>query len=669
MMRIGFASFMLLTVALTSSGLSLDTIADTLTVNPQDLSLLQTTSRHVTKLHNTPSFDHMHIVCHDEGCAEVKARLANIEKRVVDVKAKLEECGRNRKKLEADLGAAAKERGKAEAALAECAADRKKLSEDLAQCGKDRAEAERGLAQCSRERAKLEAELTQCATVDRPNAEKGLAKCAVERAALEKQLVSVIAKLKGQASGGSTPPKKSSRHRRRRRRSKASLVETDTETEDESEAESVQNLTSRKSEIEAQLETLRAQGRSLEESLSKINEQENKAMTMWNAMSAKFFNFWNKSEKNVALEKTVKKRMDELASKEKAEVAKLDINQRRMMLAKRGLMQADKKANDAQKDLNKEALSQLSAQKKLLSLLAEVHHLKQEEAKGKHKRGSEKLGQLSTAIEAKRQSGADEEECDDLRAQVITAQGKLQEASQGLQVCLKTKKEIQRKLDAVESARARAQKGLDHCLATKERLKTALEECHKRRDSAREKLQACLDRKKELKPKIEACHVKRDEARKKLAECLTKKKELKAKIAAAMAKLGPQKRSSLLELTDEMSGVREILEQALEDLKAANADFDITAQEIVEVGNTMKRSVQEMIAASQEDDAIMVELNKIDQMEFHDQQGAIELGAELEDALEALQKADRLSDAATVSAQVAEDAVAKVETSLLALDE
>merc|ERR1719324_153245 len=68
--------------------------------------------------------DHMHIVCHSEGCAEVKARLAAIGERQKVAQQKLDECSRTRKQLAADLAAAAKSRGKAEAALAQCATER-----------------------------------------------------------------------------------------------------------------------------------------------------------------------------------------------------------------------------------------------------------------------------------------------------------------------------------------------------------------------------------------------------------------------------------------------------------------------------------------------------------------------------------------------------------------
>merc|ERR1719262_685091 len=141
--------------------------------------------------------DHMHIVCHSEGCAEVKARLAAIGEAQKVAQQKLDECSRTRKQLAADLSAAAASRGKAEAAL----------------------------AQCATERGKLEAELRQCAEVDRPNAEKALAKCGKDRAKLEAKLAKVVKALKDKAAGGGKKRKSSRRRRRRRRRSKASLAE------------------------------------------------------------------------------------------------------------------------------------------------------------------------------------------------------------------------------------------------------------------------------------------------------------------------------------------------------------------------------------------------------------------------------------------------------------
>merc|ERR1719236_123561 len=123
------------------------------------------------------------IVCHTQGCAEVKATLAMIQAKQKVAQQKLDECSRTRKQLAADLAKAAALRGKAEAALAKCAS----------------------------ERSKLEAELRQCAEVDRPNAEKALAQCGRDRAKLEAKLAKVVEALKSKAAGGG----KSSRRRRR----------------------------------------------------------------------------------------------------------------------------------------------------------------------------------------------------------------------------------------------------------------------------------------------------------------------------------------------------------------------------------------------------------------------------------------------------------------------
>merc|ERR1719399_2569169 len=136
------------------------------------------------KVHDMP--DHMSIVCHSEGCAEVKARLATIQEKQKVAQQKLDECSRNRKQLAQDLAAAAAKRGKAEKALRQCAEV-------------DRPNAEKALAKCAKERAQLEAELKQCAEIDRPNAEK-------EKAGGG-----------GGAAGGEPPAKKKSSRRRRRR--------------------------------------------------------------------------------------------------------------------------------------------------------------------------------------------------------------------------------------------------------------------------------------------------------------------------------------------------------------------------------------------------------------------------------------------------------------------
>merc|ERR1719421_2024064 len=143
-----------------------------------------------------------HIVCHTEGCAEVKARLATIQQKQKVAQQKLDECSRDRKQLADDLAKAAAIRGKAEKALAQCAAERAKLTEELRQCAEvDRPNAEKALAKCARERSQLEAELKQCAEVDRPNAEKALAQCGKDRAKLEAQLAKVVQALKKKAAG------------------------------------------------------------------------------------------------------------------------------------------------------------------------------------------------------------------------------------------------------------------------------------------------------------------------------------------------------------------------------------------------------------------------------------------------------------------------------------
>jgi len=447
-------------------------------------------------------------------------------------------------------------------------------------------------------------------------------------------------------------------------------VEVASQETESDETESDEDLSTRRSEIETRLAELATERESLEKKILDLGEQEAKAKELWDKVSGKFFAIMAASKEEEEKEKSIEGMFRALDDKEKKTLADFDASSKNAKLVKAALAKAAGEESKALQDVNSETLLQLKTQKELVSLLAEVRHLHEEEARQAHKRGSDRLAQLSTEIEAKSRSKEhDEEECDDLRAKVIEAQGKLTEASGGLQKCLTTKKVIQKKLDAVEAARMRAQQGLDACLATKARLKTALDECHKRRDAAREKLQLCLDRKKELKPKIELCHQKRDEAREKLAACLAKKKELKEKIAAAMKKVGPTARSSsLLELTDEMDGISEQLETILAELQKDNGDFDISAREMVEVGNSMRRAVKEMLDIGAEDDSIAAELTKIDEMEFSSQQGQAEMQTQLSEAMAALKRADSLAKEAAASAQAAEKAVDEVEGSLLEME-
>merc|ERR1719379_2004454 len=267
---------------------------------------------------------------------------------------------------------------------------------------------------------------------------------------------------------------------------------------------------------------------------------------------------------------------------------------------------------------------------------------------------------LEAHLDEKIQAGDDHEECDDLRAKVITAKGKLEEASEALATCLSTKKVIQAKIDAVERARAIAQKGLDACLQTKVRLKTALEECHKRRDMAREKLQECLDRKVVLKKKIDECHERRDDALKKLQDCLTRKKELKTKIDAPKKKLVAG--SSLLELRRQEEYAEAALQDTLRELRDLDADFNAASHQMTNVGGQMKRIVKQMTDASREEEDLHTELAEVNEKT---EEGVTESNGEMlknmQESWDSLKQIDDASEAAVASAEAAEASVAEAD--------
>merc|ERR1719420_2647629 len=131
--------------------------------------------------------------------------------------------------------------------------------------------------------------------------------------------------------------------------------------------------------------------------------------------------------------------------------AESDVKEAQAKLAKQ-----DKLMGKAQAELEKETAAQTKAQSELIQLIQQVHHLRNEEAQLSHDQSTKKLSRAEALLEEKIKDGHDEKECDDLRAKVITAKGKMQ---------------------AVERAREKAQTGLDQCLATKARLKASLEEC------------------------------------------------------------------------------------------------------------------------------------------------------------------------------------------------
>merc|ERR1719335_915477 len=489
--------------------------------------------------------DHMTIVCHSAGCAEVKAKLAAIQEAQKVAQQKLDECSRNRKQLAADLAAAGAKRGMAEKALAKCAT----------------------------ERSKLEAELRQCAEVDRPNAEKALAQCGKDRAALEAKLAKVVAALKKNAAGGGSK-KKSSRRRRRRSKKSSSLIEVeqsvseedkeddeedqDDDEEDESSLiqmersgseEEMQAILSDTSELDLSslseaelhmqkrqlwgfLERLKAKAQELMDKVRGVDKRIADANAKLGAQDAKQKKLLMEAGVQQKKEEAKQKDLEKLEQKSQGLVGKLSAEDAKLEAAQKKVTDAMSSKEKAGADLAKEQAAETASLLQLASLVQEEHRVLHASLEQSHRNLTSKLRSNEVALSAI-MSEENEEECDAARADVIKAQSALEVTGTALKACLLAKKEIKEKIDQAVELGKKVEAGLANCLKTKKVLKSKIEMCHERRDEARKKLAECLTRKKVLKVSIEKCHEKRDEARQKLAECLKRKKELTEKIAKA----------------------------------------------------------------------------------------------------------------------------------------
>merc|ERR1719265_1491945 len=339
--------------------------------------------------------------------------------------------------------------------------------------------------------------------------------------------------------------KKTTSRRRRRRRKASSLLEM---SEEDRNAE---KLEAKKEAIETRLQELEEEEADFLDDLTDAMEDASIASEQLAAWEAKAEEIMAKIE-GLDADEAAKVLADEEAEARSDEAAqRLESLEDEIGNATKALDAADADMGSVEAELAAQTSSQLQIQTSLIELVQKTQHLRHEELKMAHSEAGQKVLKLDTLLDAKKgmlHSRERGEECDELRAQVITAKAKLDKAADALQNCLQAKKDIQAKIDQVEKLSAKAKAALADCLTTKARLKTAVDECHKRRDSARQKLKECLDRKKELKVKIEACHKKRDEARAKLDQCLKAKKTLKEKIDKAKASLG--KKSSLVEVVD-----------------------------------------------------------------------------------------------------------------------
>jgi chromosome segregation ATPase len=628
------------------------------------------------------NIDNAHLVVHCHGCEEVQAQLQVVTQQIATANAKLDECSKHRKKLQGDLAAAAKERAVAESDLKKCATARQTLANDLAKCASDRGKAEKALAQCAADRAKLEAELKQCAEVDRPNAEKELAKCAVERQELEKELAAVAAKLK-KAEGTSSARRRrtatSVRRRRRAVKKSASLMQVHPhqnslddagETEEEQEEQEDGSMSVLEALDDAESSQLEARHAAITERLAALTKEEgifevalDKVLDSSNMASTRLAELEDELEmmisgiadldKREALKTMLLKKAERAGE---AAVALLNKLQQQIELADEELSNSNDDVSAAAAEVAATTAVQIETQQQLIGLVQQAQHLRHKKLQIAHKEAGHRLGEAEALLE-KKASDKDHKECNDLRAKVVLAKGRLDAAASALADCFQAKKDIQAKIDKVEKLRADAQGALDSCLQAKAKLKAQVEECHTRRDAARQKLEECLERKKDLKVKIEACHEKRDEARAKLAECMKNKKILHEKIAKAKA--GLAKKSSLMEVQQESSVDDEVqdalgyVNEILAALRKANEDADINAKEYMEIDKMITDAADEIANASEEEKKIFAELQAASQDEGNQQKSVVELQTALQHAILDLKEIDAKTQEAESEAEAA----------------
>jgi len=483
-------------------------------------------SLQLTEEDDIPDLEHMHLVCHRHGCKEVKATLDVIKIARKSAQAGLAQCAKERSALAATLGKVSQERGKAEADLAACAANRTVLEAKVAECGKHRAEVEADLAKCATERAALEKELKQCAEVDRPAAEKALAECGRARAQLEKQLKDLEEQLKNGAAS----------RRRSSRRRKASLVESNSTEELLSDVESSEEsgLNAQISMIQSQLFAEKVKQNDLTLALGAYEEQLEAAAQAIKANDGQFDELTSKLISNSDDMATAQAGLQQVQQDEESALAQSgSLGDAFAEISSEAETLVAKEATAAA-DLHKSSISLAKTQSQLLSLLMEDQTDLEQQLVAEQEQTTAKLAEKRALLSHKEKEN---EECDDLRVEVITLAASVKSTGKQLADCLATKKVLNSKIAAAQEATNKARAGLQKCLRTKASLTAALQECHDRCAKTEKLLNECLARKKVLKTKINECHTARDLARSKLKECLDKKEELKTKIEALKAKI------------------------------------------------------------------------------------------------------------------------------------
>lgn len=482
-----------------------------------------------------PDLDHAHIVCHRHGCKEVQAKLQLIRSAKNQTQGALQQCATDRAKLETDLQAVAAARGKVEADLAKCSKERAVLSAQVRECGKHRAEKERALGHCARERALLERELTQCAEVDRPAAEKALAECGEARQKLEQRLK----ELAEQAKNGVQSRRRSSRRRTSLLESNATdaegvLVSAGLDEDEEQKSDEELDLDAQILLTQQQLEaeTLKWNGlkEAADEFTNKLKEAQNKL---------------NNNEDDF---KRITAKMEDKDKELAASLAALgatvntfaQLSQNASALGKQlnVLTDGTKKLMDKQADTATDLFTQSGQEAEtllqLLALMQTEQVANEHQLRLEHAHLEASLAQKTDLVALKERDG---EECDELRAEVITLSANVATTQGKLRECLRAKSGIQRKTAYAQRAIESSRKGLERCLSHKVSLKKALDECKDRCQKTADLLKECLSRKKVLAQKIKECHTARDLARAKLKECLDRKGDLKKKIADLEAKM------------------------------------------------------------------------------------------------------------------------------------
>jgi len=549
------------------------------------------------EVEQTPDLDHIHIVCHHHGCDEVKAKLGLVkEARNASVEA-LAQCGKDCITLDMAMQTVSDERIKVDAELKACSEERKVLHARVKECGRHRSKYERDLAKCATERAILERELKQCATVDRPAAEKALKECGTARQALESKLKELEKKL--QDNAGSS---------RRRRKRKLILTEMDAATLLENsegvESDAESNLNAQVLLVQQQIFAELSRETDIGAQLAEYDEKMEAAAAMFASNDADFNRITNGMDMEDVKLKNASTAMGWLndrfaeASKQANKIdKKLDvvIDDTQKIVAKQAKVAAT---------LGGQMIEEGQVRLELLALTSSHTSDEREHLETEHTHLSGLLQSMRDAVGKKED---DHEECDEMRAEVITLAGKVAVTKQKLDECLKTKSEIKKQTAQVTAALGRVNRGLQSCLRHKASLQAALDDCGKRCMKTSTMLKECLDRKKVLASKIKECHTARDLARGKLKECLAQKDELKAKIKSLedkLKKVGLIEGSSVDE-KEEMtmsSAVHSIL-TIMQKIDAAelSAEADAAAAGASELGvEGMESDLTELVALASE---------------------------------------------------------------------